>query len=83
VGKDKIKNIVVEIFVDSELLAHQINGIYKVKDSEIQGLFIQIWNLKIDFGEVKIANVSRAQNKRADKLVNYELDKQATGKLKL
>ncbi len=68
----KIKNI--ELCVDSELIGEQLLGKYKIKDADLQPLFIKAWNLRLDFEKVDIKIIPREQNKKADKLVNQELD---------
>jgi len=68
----KIKN--VELRVDSELIGKQLLGKYKIKDADLQPLFIKAWNLRLDFEKVDIKIIPREQNKKADKLVNQELD---------
>ena len=73
-GKDKAKEFILEINVDSELLYKQVGGEYKVKDVDLQLLFIEVWNLKQDFKSVKFNLVPREKNVEADKLVNEELD---------
>ena len=73
-GKDKIKDLEVEIKSDSELLINQLNGKYKISALEIQELFMTLWNLKIGFGKIKFTSISREQNREADKLVNDALD---------
>ena len=73
-GKVGVKNREVEVLVDSELLFKQITGKYKVLDKKIQSLFLQLWNLKIDFSLIVFRHILRDGNKQADKLVNRELD---------
>ncbi len=68
----KAKNI--ELRVDSELIGKQLLGKYKIKDPDLQPLFIKAWNLRLDFEKVDIKIIPREQNKKADKLVNQELD---------
>ncbi len=80
VGSDKCKEVVVEFYVDSELLEKQMNGEYKIKDEDIKDYFIEIWNLKIDFKEVSFKHILRDKNEAADKLVNQVLDRES-GKL--
>ena len=67
----------LEIRIDSELVGYQLMGRYKVKDIDLQPLFIKAWNLLQDFEKVEIKLISREQNKKADKLVNQELDKKS------
>jgi len=68
----KIKEL--EIRTDSELIGKQLQGEYKIKDSDLQPLFIKAWNLRLDYEKVNIKIISREQNKKADKLANQELD---------
>jgi ribonuclease HI len=52
-----------------------LNHEYKLEQEHLQKLFIQVWNLMLDFGEVKFCHIGREQNKEADRLVNEVLDK--------
>ncbi len=80
IGKEKSANSTVEVLVDSELLERQLNGHYKIMDAKIQHHFMELWNLKVDFGEVIFKHIFREQNKAADRMVNFALDKE-TNKL--
>lgn len=62
------------VFTDSELLARQINGQYKVKSDQIRPLFQQAYNLLSGFTHWTVQHVGRDQNAQADKLVNRALD---------
>ena len=64
----------LEIKSDSELMVKQLSGKYKILDSKIQSLFLEVWNLKLDFKSVKFTQISREKNKEADRLVNEALD---------
>ncbi|MBI2453968.1 MAG: ribonuclease HI family protein [Parcubacteria group bacterium] len=75
-GKDKTKNLTVEFRVDSELIASQLSGEYKINEERMQLLFMKVWNLKFDFGRMTFKSIPREQNKRADELVNLALDGQ-------
>ncbi|PIP92394.1 hypothetical protein COW77_00025 [Candidatus Wolfebacteria bacterium CG18_big_fil_WC_8_21_14_2_50_39_7] len=77
IGKGKSKSTEIEIKSDSELLISQLNGQYKIKEKNLVPFFIEIWNLKQNFGEVKFSQISREENKRADLLVNRELNSQS------
>ena len=68
----KIKEL--EIRTDSELIGKQLMGKYKIKDPDLQPLFIKAWNLRLDYDETDIKIIPRERNKKADKLVNQELD---------
>jgi len=73
-GKKLAKNSEIQIRSDSELLVKQLNSQYKVLDSKIQSLFLEVWNLRFDFQRVKFKLISRDKNKEADRLVNEALD---------
>ena len=63
-----------DVFLDSELVQQQLVGNYKVKDSQLQILFVKIWNLQQTFAKLKFFHVRRNDNKEADKLVNQAID---------
>ncbi|MFH1129680.1 MAG: ribonuclease HI family protein [Patescibacteria group bacterium] len=73
-GGKKAKTMEVEIRTDSEFLARQMNGQYKILDRRIEQLFLKVWNLKIDFAKVAFIHIPRNENADADKLVNRALD---------
>jgi len=75
-GKKLAENSEVEIRSDSEFLVKQMNGEYKVLDEKIQKLFIEVWNLKLDFESIKFKHIVREKNKEADRMVNESLDGQ-------
>jgi len=75
-GKKLAKNTEIEIRADSELLIRQLTGLYKILEPQIQSLFIEIWNLRLDFKKIKFKLISRQKNQEADRLVNGALDSQ-------
>lgn len=75
-GKNKIKDLHVSVFMDSQLAVRQLSYQYKVESPNIIPLFVKIHNLRLDFGNVEFTHVPREKNKDADKMVNLELDKQ-------
>ena len=66
----------IEVYNDSELVAHQINGRYKVKHPDMKPLYLDAMERLRAFGRWRVRNVPRAQNAAADALVNQELDAQ-------
>ncbi len=74
-GKQKVKNCEIEVKADSELVVSQLTGKYRIKEPRIQELFIQAWNLMVDFGRLDFKFIPREQNKRADQLANQALDR--------
>jgi len=73
-GKEKIESLPIDLRSDSELLIKQMKGEYKIKTPSIQNLFLEAWNLKIEFKNLKFILVPRQQNEEADRLVNRVLD---------
>ncbi len=74
IGKNEAKNTEVEIYLDSEFVERQMNHKYKIKEPELQKLFLEVWNLMLDFGRVTFKHIPREKNKIADGLVNKALD---------
>jgi ribonuclease HI len=64
----------LEINSDSELLVHQMNGVYKVKNAGIMPLHRAAKELCAKFDEVIIQHIRREENREADRLCNDALD---------
>ncbi|MGI8413302.1 MAG: ribonuclease HI family protein [Solirubrobacteraceae bacterium] len=64
----------IEIVGDSELIARQITGAYKVKHAAMKPLHQEAMASLRQFDRWRIRTVPRAQNARADALVNAALD---------
>jgi ribonuclease HI len=64
----------VEVINDSELIAHQVNGRYKVKHADMKPLHAEALAALRGFKRWSIRPVPRAQNADADALVNQALD---------
>lgn len=62
--------IQIEIRTDSELLARQLSGVYKVKAANLKPLFEEAISLLRVFERASITHVVRELNKRADELAN-------------
>ncbi len=75
-GKEKTKDIEVECYLDSEFVERQLNHQYKVKEKNIQELFLEVWNMMLDFKKISFFHIPREKNKIADKLVNQALDEE-------
>ena len=73
-GKKLAASTEIELRSDSELLVKQMKGEYKIMNPKIQELFLQAWNLKIDFAKVVFKAIPREKNKEADRLANEALD---------
>ena len=64
----------IEIVNDSELVAKQINGEYKVKHADMKPLHRAATEVLQGFDRWTVRSVPRAQNAHADALVNQALD---------
>jgi ribonuclease HI len=64
----------VEVVNDSELIAKQVNGEYKVKHAAMRPLYLDAMAALREFDSWAIRSVPRAQNAGADALVNQALD---------
>ena len=63
----------VEVVNDSELVARQIGGEYKVKHAGLRPLFLEAMRALREFDAWAVRPVRREQNARADELVNETL----------
>jgi ribonuclease HI len=64
----------VEVIGDSELIAKQVRGVYKVKHEAMKPLHQEALAALKGFERWSIRTVPRAQNAHADALVNAALD---------
>ena len=66
------KNIALHL--DSELVAQQLRGEYRVKNSSIKTLFDKAISLINYFDNIAIKKIDRVDNKEADKLANKAIN---------
>ena len=64
----------LEIINDSELIAKQVNGVYKVKHAAMKPLHAEALQALSAFDKWTVRTVRREQNADADALVNQALD---------
>ncbi len=69
------------VLTDSELMAHQINGRYKVRSPDLKPLFDKAKGLISRLESFSIRHVYREENREADRLANQAMDDAASGKL--
>lgn len=60
--------------LDSELIVKQLSGEYKVRMEALKPFYDEIQELKAHFPEIRFIHIPRADNHRADALVNQALD---------
>lgn len=64
----------VSFFLDSQLAASQLSGLFKIKNAQIRELIIKVREHETELGQVRYTHIPREQNKEADSLVNQALD---------
>ena len=64
----------VELVGDSELIVRQVQGRYKVKQEHLRPLRAEVVEALKGLGQSSLRTVPRAQNARADEIVNETLD---------
>jgi ribonuclease HI len=64
----------LELVNDSELVARQIGGQYKVKHPNMKPLYAEVMDELRGFDRWAVRSVRRSANERADELVNEALD---------
>ena len=65
----KAKQSNLTCFADSELMVKQLNHQYQIKNDRIAKLFIEVWNLILEYKKVEFIHVMREKNQEADSLV--------------
>jgi len=69
----------IQVRTDSQLLALQIKGVYKVKNPGLKPLREQARQLIARFESFSIEHVPRERNREADRLANLAMDAAASG----
>ena len=64
----------VDLRMDSELVARQISGIYRVKHPDLKPIHAAAMELLRSFAGYTVGHVPRALNKDADRLSNVAID---------
>jgi len=68
----------IKVFMDSQLIINQLNGVFKVKDHKLKALIMQLRALEQTFhqkgSKIFYQYIPRLQNQLADALVNQALD---------
>lgn len=70
-GLEKAKSLglkKIKVFLDSELVVKQINGIYKVKNINLRPLWMKARIILEDFDSYKVIHIDRVRNSDADTL---------------
>jgi ribonuclease HI len=62
------------IYTDSQLMACQVNGEYRVKEKVLRSLHTQVISMLGRYRQYEILNISREENAEADALANKALN---------
>ena len=75
ISEQKIEISEVHIYLDSQLVARQLSGIYRIKNTDLVRIYTRIKEMENKIKtSVMYHEIPRDQNKRADFLVNKALD---------
>jgi ribonuclease HI len=69
----------VEVVNDSQLVARQVGGQYRVKHAGLRPLYLEVMSALARFDRWSVRDVRREHNERADELVNEALDEALGG----
>jgi len=80
IKKNLINSVVsinsINFFLDSKLIVNQLNGLFKIKNSNLRSLIVKVRQLEQEVGgNVSYNFIPREKNKEADTLVNQSLEK--------
>jgi ribonuclease HI len=64
----------LHVFMDSELLVKQINGLYQIKSSHLKVLMQDVKRLLSSLDEYTVEHIDRSKNHIADLLANQAID---------
>lgn len=64
----------LQVRSDSELVVKQLNGIYKVKNPQLQELYFSVIKSISCFKKITFTHVPREENKEADRMANLAID---------
>ncbi len=79
-GLEKAKTVGIKrirVFLDSELIVRQINGIYRVKNRKLIPLWIKAKRILEAFDDYKVIHVEREENSEADRLAKAAIKRKA------
>lgn len=69
----------LEVCMDSELVVHQMNGRYRVRNADLKPLAAEAQALVGRLPKVRLRHVPRAENAAADALANRAMDEHRSG----
>lgn len=73
---EKLREMRLEVRMDSELIVRQMTGLYKVKEPALKEQFARVAKIRLeDAPNIIFTHVPREKNAHADSLVNAAIDK--------
>jgi ribA/ribD-fused uncharacterized protein len=70
----------LSVYMDSELIIRQLNGVYKIKNKDLLPIYQEVKHLADSFEQIEFVHIPRELNKIADAEVNRVLDENASVK---
>jgi ribonuclease HI len=72
---EKLREMQIEVRMDSELVVRQLSGLYKVKEPALKEQFARVARVRLeDAPNMVFTHVFREKNAHADELVNKAID---------
>jgi ribonuclease HI len=69
------QSLTINFYLDSQLAVKQLNGLFKIKNSQLRNLVVQIRGLENQIkGEIFYHHIPREKNVEADRFLNQALD---------
>ena len=68
----------LRIYTDSELMAMQVKGNYRVKEKTLRSPYEQVMSMLRSYKDWEIVHIPRERNAEADRLANHALNEGAT-----
>jgi ribonuclease HI len=68
----------VDLRMDSQLVARQISGVYRVKHPDLKPIHARVMGLLTRFAGYTVGHVPRELNKEADRLSNVAIDQRGS-----
>ncbi len=72
----------LRVHTDSELVAKQLSGEYRVREASLQPYYDQFLHLQQGFASLEIVAIPREQNRAADRLANEAIEARIDRSLK-
>ncbi len=70
-----LRDIEIDVRMDSELVVRQLTGVYKVKEPSLKDQVMKVAKIRMeDAPNMSFKHVFREENSHADKLVNQAID---------